>query len=265
MQKQRITKQKIFDAAKVIAHLDKEPTMARVREHLAFTGSETTLHKYLKEWRLKCFKTYDANRIGDLEPKDIVKLQTENQSLAATIAKTEEHNKVVASEFAKTERKNIELIQRVNNIETQLHLREEELGDLKKDKEHADNIYRELKEERELLLGKMERDKDQLIASLREELKETHQASLQQMQDVGYHGHDLLMQEKVKSMNLEEKIKTLTEDMLKLQQDLNNANQVVEPLKTRIIWLQKLVAENLTSEQLHEYEKKQQQLDFASN
>ena len=53
MQKQRITKQKIFDAAKVIAHMDKEPTIASVREHLAFTGSETTLHKYLKEWKLK--------------------------------------------------------------------------------------------------------------------------------------------------------------------------------------------------------------------
>jgi hypothetical protein len=54
MQKQIITKQKIFEAAKVIAHLDKEPTIANVREHIAFTGSQTTLHKYLKEWKLKC-------------------------------------------------------------------------------------------------------------------------------------------------------------------------------------------------------------------
>jgi hypothetical protein len=262
MRKSIITKQKIFDAAKVIAHLDKEPTMARVREHLAFTGSQTTLHKYLKEWRLSCFKAYDPNCVKGIEQKDIAKLQAENQALATTISKMEDHNKIVAAEFAKTERKNVDLIQIVTRLEQQLALLEKEFNSLKKDKEHLDNTYRDLKEEREVLLGKMEKDKDQLIASLREELCQTHQANLQKIQDVSYQGHDLLMQEKVKTINLEEKIKSLTEEMAKLQQELNYANRAVEPLKTQIKGMEKLIFETLTSEQLRAYEKKQQSLDF---
>ena len=240
MQKQRITKQKIFDAAKVIAHMDKEPTIASVREHLAFTGSETTLHKYLKEWKLKCFQLYESNHIKSVEQKDFADLQIKNQELTETIAKLEEHNKIVAAEFAKTERKNVDLNQSVVKLEDKLTLLEKELDDLKKDKEHLDNLYQNLKEEREVLLGRMEKDKDQLIASLREELRQTNQTSLEKIQDVSYNGHELLMQEKVKTINLEEKIKSLAEDQTRLQQELDNANQVLSPLKSRIKQLENL-------------------------
>lgn len=265
MKKNKVNKQKIFDAAKVIAHMDKEPTTTNVREYLAFTGSQTTLHKYLKEWRLKCFKVYDANCIGNVEQKDIANLQAENQTLSATLGKMQEHSKIVASEFAKTERKNVELTQKLEQLQNQIKLLEKELDALKKDKEHSDNLYLDLKEERETLLGRMERDKDQLIASLREELRQTHQTNLEKIQDVSYHGHDLLMQEKVKTMNLEEKVKFLAEDTTRLEQELTSANQAVDPLKVRIKQMERLIAENLTSEQLRDYEKKLRELDFASS
>lgn len=262
---QKVKKQQIFAAAKTLAHLNQEPTTTNLREYLAFTGSQTTLHKYLKEWKLKCFQTYESNYAKSLESKDVAKLQAENQALAATIGKMEEHNKIVSSEFTKTERKNVELTQSLTQLEAQLSLLDAELKELKKDKEQADNLYQELKAEREILLGRLERDKDQLITSLREELSQTHQVNLQIVQDISYRGHDLLMQEKVKTMNLEERVKSLSDEVAKLQQDFNNANQVVEPLKRKIKQLEKLIAENITSEQLKEYEKKQQALDFASN
>jgi chromosome segregation ATPase len=265
MQKNRINKQKIFDAAKIIAHLDKEPTTANVREYLAFTGSQTTLHKYLKEWRLKCFKAYKDNDVSVIEPQKVSKLKTENQNLTATIEKIEEHSRVVASEFAKTERKNVELTKQLGRLETQLNLLDKELSELKKDKEHSDKLYRDLKEEREVLLGRMERDKDQLIASLREELQQTHQENLKKIQDISYQEHDLLMREKVNTMNLEEKVNSLTEETARLQQELSNANKAVDPLRGRIKELQKLIAENLTSEQLLEHEKKQRLLALKSN
>jgi chromosome segregation ATPase len=262
MQKERINKQKIFDAAKAIAHLDKEPTTASVREYLAFTGSQTTLHKYLKEWRLKCFQTYEANYVKSVERQDLVNLQTENQELAATIGKMEEHSKIVAAEFAKTERNNVELTQQVTQLENQMILLEKELEEFRKEKEYLTSKYQDLKEERGVLLERMERDKDNLIASLREELNQTHQENLQKIQDVGYQGHELLMQEKVKTMNLEEKVKALSEEITKLQQALGYANKVVEPLKNQIRSMEKLIAECISSEQLREYEKKQRLLDF---
>lgn len=265
MLKKEITKSKVFDAARVIAHMDREPTMANVREHLAFTGSQTTLHKYLKEWKLKCFKAYDPNCAKDIEQKDFANLQAENQALAATIGKMEEHSKIVASEFAKTERKNVDLTQQVERLESELDLLAKELSEAKKDKEHLENLYRDLKEEREALLGKMERDKDQLIASLREELSQTHQANLQKVQDISYQGHDLLMQEKVKVINLEEKVKGLSGELAKVQQEFNDANRIVEPLKAKIKQLEKMIADNITIEQLKEYQKKEQLLAFTDN
>ena len=264
MQKPRINKQKIFDAAKAIARLNKEPTVANIREYLAFTGSQTTLHKYLREWKIKCFKASEANHINELERKDFTRLQEENQTLKATIGKMEEHNKIVANEFAKTERKNTELTQNLAKVETQLNLLEKEHGELKKDKQDAETLCREVKEERDVLLDRMERDKDQLIASLREELRQTHQADLEKIQHVSYSGHEFLMQEKVKSMNLEEKVKDLTENLNSLQQELTNANRVVEPLRIQIKELQKLIADNLTSEQLQAYAKKQQLLSLQT-
>ena len=265
MQKNGINKQKIFDAAKIIAHLDKEPTTANVREYLAFTGSQTTLHKYLKEWRLKCFKAYKGNDTGVIEPQEVGKLQIENQSLTATIEKMEGHSRIVASEFTKTERKNVELTKQLARLETQLNLLDKELSEIKKDKEHSDDLYRDLKEEREVLLGRMEKDKDQLIVSLREELQQTHQENLQKIQDISYQGHDLLMREKVKTMNLEEKVNSLMEETTRLQQELSNANKAVDPLRGRIKEMQKLITENLTTEQLLEHEKKQRLLAFTSN
>jgi len=263
MQKQRINKQKIFDAANVIAHLDKEPTTANIREHLMFTGSQTTLHKYLKEWKLKCFQMYEPNYVKSIEQKDLIELQEKNQALMVIVEKMEEHNKIVVAEFAKTERKNVDLTQGLVKLEDKLALLEKEFDDLKKDKEYLDSLYRNLKEEREVLLGRMERDKDQLIASLREELHQTHQASLEKIQDVSYHGHELLMQEKVKTINLEDKVKFLIEDQTRRQRELDNANQVVSPLKTRIKQLEKLISENLTHEQLQDYERKLREQSYA--
>jgi hypothetical protein len=265
MQKQRINKQKVFAAAKGIAHLNKEPTTTNVRAYLAFTGSQTTLHKYLKEWRMKCFQAYDPTSVREVVSQEVSKLQIENQALVETMAKMEEQKRLVAHEFAKTERKNVELTQKVIQLETEINLLKKELNALRKDKEHADSLYHELKAEREVLLSRIEKDKDYLIDSLREELHQAHQINLQKIQDISYQGHELLMQEKVKALNLEEKVKSLLGDITRLQQELDRANQIAGPFKDKIKQLERVIAENLTTEQLREYAKKCQEQELRSN
>lgn len=161
-----ITKQKVFNAAKSIALKGLEPTIANVREYLAFTGSQTTLHKYLKEWKLKCFQAYGIHGSLDLEQKDLATLRTEKQILETTIEKIKEQNKIVALEFAKTEKLNVELTQKLTQVTTQLNLLKKSHDELQTTQEHMKQMYQELKEERNILIAKMERDKDQLIHSL---------------------------------------------------------------------------------------------------
>lgn len=171
----------------------------------------------------------------------------------------------MVNELAKTEKKNITLAnelaqsKKLNNIlQTQCHEFEQSL-------KHIETSYQALKEERTVLLGKMEQDKDRLIESLREELKQSHQASLAEIKNVSFNSHDLLMQEKVVSINLKEQVKGLTEELNKQQQTLIQANNMIGPLIKEINWFRKFITEILTFEQLQEYEKKKHALDFMSN
>lgn len=124
--------------------------------------------------------------------------------------------------------------QQLTTLSTQFNSLANEHAELKNAKEHLVQLYQELKDERTVLFGKMERDKDLLIQSLREELKQSHQASLKEITEVSYNGHDALMREKVKTINLEEKIKVLTEELSKQQQELLNTNKILQPLKIQI-------------------------------
>ena len=58
--------------------------------------------------------------------------------------------------------------------------------------------------------------------------------------------------------------KGLAENLNTLQQEPVNANGVVEPLKNQIRELQKLIADNLTNEQLQAYARKQQLLSWET-
>lgn len=72
-----LTKQKVYHAAKMLAQKGMEPTTVKVREYLAFTGSQTTLVKYLKAWKLKCFQNYNAENELILT-KDFTELKLAN-------------------------------------------------------------------------------------------------------------------------------------------------------------------------------------------
>lgn len=261
----KLTKQDIFKAAQSMVAKGTMPTQDKIREYLG-SGSRGTIHKYLQQWKLSCYRNYKTEHAHTAIPEQVViKLENEKQQLKATIAKLEAQNKVTALEFAKTEKKNIELAQKLAQIETQFEILEGQFNELAIEGKHTTESYQALKEERTTMLNKIEKDKDQLIDSLREELKLSHQASLEQIKTISYDGHDLLMQEKVKTLNLQEQIKPMAQEIIKLREELERANKINQPLKKEIDWLQRLMGEMLTSEQLQEYEKKKQLAEFARN
>jgi septal ring factor EnvC (AmiA/AmiB activator) len=250
----KVTKQKVFTAAKHIALRNQEPTTKSVRAYLAFTGSQTTIHKYLKEWKLQCFKNYGVEEDYSL-PADIAAIRAENQELKKSVINTKEHNQIISQELARTEKKNLELTQKLVTIEAETRELKAKYQATFQKAEQLESLYRHITEERTILLKQMAEEKDLLIASLRAELKEAHQLSLKEIQDTSYHGHDLLMQEKVKTYNLQEEVKTLTTKLNKLQQALVQTETTIAPLKKRLAQSEKFISEVITVEQMQAYEK----------
>ena len=120
----RITRQKVFYAARIIASKGEEPTVANIRAYLATSGSQTTIHKYLKEWKLKCFQATSID--SDVATsQDVVVLKAENKELELALARLQEQNKVISSDLIKTERKNIELNYKTAQAEQQLGILED--------------------------------------------------------------------------------------------------------------------------------------------
>jgi len=75
---------------------------------------------------------------------------------------------------------------------------------------------------------------EQTIESLRQEIQTINQTSFNAVQQVSFAGHDALLQEKVKTLNLEEKVKELQQLVVQQQNKLailSKALQQQQPLE----------------------------------
>ena len=260
----RITRQKVFKAAKVIALKGKEPTLADVRAYFAGCGSQTTIHKYLKEWKLKCFQASGVD--SDFTTGEgVTELTAAKEALVLTVAKLQEQNQVISNELIKTERKNIELNHSVTQQAQQLQLLEKQYKEAEQRAQQLAELNQNIKAERDTALDKITKKQDKLIDSLREELKQSHQASLAQIKETSFNSHDVLMQEKVITINLQEQVKTLNAKVAELKQELDKAYHTVLPLRKEVERQRKFITEVVTFEQLQAYEKFKLAADFESN
>ena len=97
---------------------------------------------------------------------------------------------------------------------------------------------------------------------MREELKLSHQASIEQIKENSYNSHDALLQAKVKNINLQENNKALTVKITEVEKELNNVNLLVQPLRRKVASQSKLIKEVVTFEQLQAHEKQMQAKAF---
>ncbi len=114
--------------------------------------------------------------------------------------------------------------------------------------------YNDLKNERETTLQKVLEDKNAQIESLSLELKEMHTLHLDMIRDVGRKGDDSIMEEKVKSIYLNDKIKELQDEVLILKAGFEKAEKVKLPLQRELKRQEALIKQFVTWEQLETFE-----------
>ena len=246
-----LTKKMVFEAARTIAARAVMPTLKSIRAQLGSSGSETTLHKYLSEWKKTLLKKA-SDKNWDLEQgetSDLNLLLQQKILLKETLERQIQQNEKLSAELFTAER---EVAKFRENHAEQLHqisVLQTIFEDLKKDHEQLKAVYEAMSLERERAVAVVIEDKNQMLQRLQAELKETHQENLARIRDFSFKDHDLLMQEKVKTLNYEEKIKTLMEELRTLSAEYHKLKALVAPIRQKLEPQKKSLDQQLTAAQ----------------
>jgi hypothetical protein len=227
MPKQHVTKTKVFLAAKELAATGVMPTIVKIREQLKGKGSDTTIHRYLTDWKEQYLKlacqTLDVTAINLEKNKQYDEIYKENNQLKINLAKQQEQCQILANELAKTEKLKLELGNKYTLLEQENIQLKELTTNLSVEKDKFQGLYQEISLERELAIEKILTDKNALIESLRQELANINASSIKQIKDLSFGINDNLIQEKVKVINLQEKVAVLTKQIQELRLELQTA------------------------------------------
>lgn len=243
-----ITPQAVFKAAQDLIGKGISPTQESIRAFLG-RGSRGTIHKYLKQWKEECFQKAARGEVP-VESQNVSLILQEKVVLEATLARQIQKNEALSSELFSAEREIARLRETHTVEQQQLETLQAACQKLEKDYGQIKAVYEGMCLERDRAVAVVIEDKNRLLMKLQEELRETHQENLERIRDLSFRDDDLLMQEKIKSLNYEEKIKTLSEEVKKLAGDYDKAQRLLEPLKQEIAKQKKLIEDKLTFEQL---------------
>jgi DNA repair exonuclease SbcCD ATPase subunit len=252
----RVSAEAVNQAARSLAAKGEMPTIAKIRVCLGDRGSESTLHHYLSLWKKSLLKKAGEvlERDAESDPLNMSLVLQEQAVLRETLARQNQKTEALSAELFSAEREIARL--KESNAEQQQQLEDQQqiYQNLKNDYEQIKAVYEGMCLERDRAVKVVIEDKNRLLELLREELKATHQENLKRVRELSTQDHDLLMQEKVRALNYEEKIKSLTEELTKLSSQYEKIRSLVEPLQQRIAQQSKMIEDHLSFEQLAAYQ-----------
>ena len=253
---QALNKRMVFDAARSIAASSEMPTLKNIREYLGGKGGETTLHKYLSQWKIELLKI--AVRIEDpsaLEREDTTFLLQQKNHLERALSDQTTQNKIISAELIKSEKENVVLKDEAQVLKQDLQRNTEENKILALKCQHLEKMCQKIEADRGIIAESIMRDKNKQIEALHQELKEVNKYSLDKVKSLGFEGDDALIRERVKSIHLEDKLKLLTEQIKTLEADLKKQQEVNQPLMQQIQKQKAFIEKTVTWEQLQAFEK----------
>lgn len=194
-----ITQDDVFKVANEIAVTGEMPTREAIYKKLG-RGSGTTLHKYLTEWRTMLLK-----HAGRVQNSDLPLIK-ENQVLQQNVEQLTNLLTTNSAELTEVENKLQEFKNQMRELSRQLY---------------------DLRMEKTALESSMA-TKDKILESLKDEMRQIHQDSIEAIRQNADRFHEQLMQEKIKVINLEEKLRTQTSSATMAQ------NKDLSPKKSQI-------------------------------
>jgi chromosome segregation ATPase len=178
-----VSAESVFAVANEIAKTGDMPTVAQVRADLGNKGSISTIHKYLTQWRAMLLK--HAGRVN--EPQNL-SLAKENLILKQNI---EQLTNLLTTNSAE-----------LNDAEYKIQELDNKIADLQKEK-HEDQI-------KIAVLETAVSTTEKILEGLKDEMRQIHQNAVEMIRQNSDNFHLQLMQEKIKVINLEEKLRAQT-------------------------------------------------------
>ena len=259
MPKKLISKQHVIDAAKILIANNHKPTMLAIRQQLNNCGSNSTIHKYLQEWKKSCFEQGNINTTVNLKnQKSIEELVERKHDLEKTLQKQTTQSKHYVQELINAEKANIALKEenhqlQITNQELKLRLTAAEATN-----NNLLQTTQEINNRLDINDNKIIQSMQQTIDDLRVELKTLNETSLTAIRETSNKAHETLMQEKVTSINLQTKIDSLHKelDQSHKQLELEQQNWQMQHLilQKQIKLQQKIIQTHLSQEKLQQLE-----------
>jgi hypothetical protein len=233
MPKRLVSQEAVIKIAEELLLDNRIPTVVAIRERLK-VGSATTICKYLRQakqqWFMRAFadknnSNIDVVKKNELEEKRILKLELQKQLC---------HNETYAKELISAETTIIKLTETNQQLQATVQKLQNDLALVTKEKTILEDCYQKLTKEITSNRDAMILQQEQTIESLRQEIQTINQTNFNAVQQVSFAGHDALLQEKVKTLNLEEKLKELQKLIVQQQNKLavlNKALQQQQPLE----------------------------------
>lgn len=230
-----LNKKAVFEAANCLAAALKMPTIKDLRAELGGSGSETTLHKYLNQWKVALLKMA-PNLENDSQP-DNEKwgiLKDDKQALAKAFEEQSAEKKILSVELINSEKENLNLKLQNQRLEKDLKVMTEAHKILTVKCEHLEKLCQAITQERKAIAAAVLEDQNQKIEALQQELRQVNKDSLEQIKKMGFEGDDAMIREKVKTIHLEDKMNSLTEQVKALEKNLKIEKEASESLRQQL-------------------------------
>ncbi len=218
--RKHLNKQQIFAAATKLASTGNIPTLSKVREHLG-SGSKVTIHKYFNEWKRECFKNFgNLNKVVAIDQNNLLE---EHRVLKLDLQKQLTQNERYTQQLIAAEKSNIALKEEMLQLQSAMKKLQLELTEIKVAKDTLEQINKEIQNKLDINSNKTIQKMQQTIDNLRLELKTLNETSIIALRETSNNGHEVLMQEKVTSINLQAKIDGLTKELLENKKQSHEA------------------------------------------
>ena len=214
-----ITQADVYNAAQAIAETGAFPTIQSVHARIG-SGSLGTIHKHLAAWKQERLL---APAIKFEAGKDAVKVKTlvnTKLELEKIVQQQIAQNVAMSAQLLEIEQENTELKAKLAVTTEKIQTLSVENSNLTNKMVAHDSLLAELKAAYTDMLNVILSDKNAEIESLKAELKTVHLASIETVRKTSFEGQDLLMTERVKTINLSDQVKSLNAKLKALEQQL---------------------------------------------
>ena len=245
----KVTKEEVQQIVEELVHKGFIPTQKLIRQQLG-KGSCNTIQKYLLAWKKVCFKKHVQSEliIDQVTSLPAYDWKEEKRILEQSLSKQMSKNENYVQELINTEKANIALKEenyQLQNANQGLQLK---LTAAEATNHALAQVTQKIQNELNLNANETIQKMHKTIDELKLELKTLNEISLSALRDTSNKGHEVLMQEKVASINLQAKIDSLTKELLESKKQSHEAIMAAQVQNKSLLrqnkQLQKIIQEH---------------------